>query len=221
MPARRQTIGCPRTGAAEHQYAGLVRRRLPSTPLVIALVVTVLTAACGGAGVPMVSFDPAGACTTDGRMPGAYPDLEARLPAAYASAVPDNVDSGRHCTAEALGTLAAAGIDEVRYAGSTWDVGGGAALTVAVFQADGLTPDAMIDFYKAGALANRKTERLADAGTTVAGLPGRRLDVLQADGTAQTIVAWPADTPGLVNVLLASDLGDRRVLDALDAIARS
>jgi hypothetical protein len=221
VPAGRQTIGCPWAAAPVHGYAGRVRHRLPSIHLAAVLALIALIAACGGAEVPVVSFDPAGACTADGRMPGAYPDLEARLPATYANAAPDNVDSGRHCTAGALGTLADAGIDEVRYAGSTWDLDGSAALTVAVFEADGLTTDAMIEFYKAGALANRKTERLADGGTTVAGVPGRRLDVLQSDGAAQTIVAWPGETPGLVNVLLAADLGDGRVLEALDAIAGS
>ncbi len=191
----------------------------PGSPIVLLLAAAALLAACGGSAIPVVSFDPAAACTTDGRMPGAYPELEALLPPAYGGSSPINVDSGRNCTPDALGTLADVGISEVRFAGATWELDGSAALTTALFEAEGLTPSAMIDFYKAGALSNRKTERLADAETTVAGRTGRRLDVLQADGTAQTIVAWPAEEPGRVIVLLASDLGDTRVLEALEELA--
>jgi hypothetical protein len=191
--------------------------RLPALALLLAAAA--LLAACGGSGIPFVSFDPTAACTTDGRMPGAYPELEALLPGTYQGSMPVNVDSGRNCTSDALDTLADVGISEVRFAGATWDLDGSAALTRALFEAEGLTPSAMIDFYKAGALANRKTEKLADAETTVAGRPGRRLDVLQSDGTAQTVVAWPADEPGRVHVLLASDVGDARVLEALEELA--
>jgi hypothetical protein len=128
-----------------------------------------------------------------------------------------NVDSGRSCTDEALGTLASAGIDELRFAGATWDLGGGTALTVAAFEGDGLTPAAMIEFYASSAAANRKTEKLVTTDATVGGTSGSRLDVLQSDGTGQSIVAWPGDRDGLVNVLLAADLGDTKVLEALEA----
>jgi hypothetical protein len=190
--------------------------------MAVVLLVAVLGAAvgaCDGSSIPVVSFDPASACTTDGRMAGAYPDLEAVLPTRYAGLVPDSVDSGRNCTPEALGTLVAAGIDEVRFAGATWDLGGGTALTVAAFEAAGLTPARMIEFYEASARANRKTEKLVTAEATVGGRGGRRLDVLQSDGTGQTIVAWPSGVDGRVNVLLAADLGDTRVLEALEGFA--
>lgn len=183
------------------------------------LVIGVIAAACSAASIPLVSFDPASACTTDGRQPGAYPDLEALLPKTYEGKGPVNVDSGRNCTATALGTLAEAGVTGVRFAGATWDLGGATALTKAVFDGDGLTPSAMIDFYNAGAQANSKTEKLAVSDITVAGSAGRRLDVLQSDGTGQTIVAWPAAQPGLVHVLLAADIGDANVLEALAAFS--
>ena len=51
------------------------------------------------------------------------------------------------------------------------------------------------------------------------GQPAKRLDVLASDGSGSTIVAWPAGAPGRVMVLLAADLGDAKVLDALKAIA--
>jgi hypothetical protein len=133
--------------------------------------------------LPGPSFDPATACTTDGRMPGAYPDLESWLPTSFQDRAPVNVDSGRSCSSDALGSLAGRGIDELRFAGATWDLDGGAAVTIAVFEAAGLTPAGMIEFYEASARANRKTEKLVAADATVGGLAGRRLDVLQSDGT--------------------------------------
>ena len=192
-------------------------RLRPIAGVLLAALLGAAVAACGGSSIPVVSFDPASACTTDGRMAGAYPDLEAALPAGYAGAPPVSVDSGRNCTPDALGTLAAAGIDEMRFAGATWDLGGGTALTVAAFEADGLTPALMIEFYETTARANRKTEKLVTADVTVGGRAGRRLDVLQSDGTGQTIVAWPSGVDGRVSVLLAADLGDTRVLEALEA----
>ena len=78
----------------------VARTMVPALALVLALVL----AACGTA-TPVASFDPASACTTDGRMPGAYPELEALLPAAYEGKAPATVDSGRNCTPAALGTL--------------------------------------------------------------------------------------------------------------------
>ena len=193
-----------------------VRSRSIATLLAPLFALVIVLSACGSP-IPVVSFDPARSCTTDGRQPGAYPDLEAKLPTTYEGQAPANVDSGRSCTAEALGTLATGGISEMRFAGATWHLGGTTALTVALFTADGLTPSAMIDFYAAGARANSKTEKAQVADATVGGKAAKRLDVLQTDGTGQTIVAWPSAEPGLVNVLLASDLGDAKVLAALDA----
>ncbi len=180
------------------------------------LLAAIVAGACGSA-IPVVTFDPSTPCTTDGRQPGAYPDLEALLPATYQGRNPDNVDSGRSCTRAALGTLTDHGITGVRFAGATWDLDGTTALTVAVFEADGLTPGEMIDFYQAGAAGNGKVDKLATADVAVGGRPGSRLDVLLSDGTGQTIVAWPALESGRVFVLLASDLGDANVLKALDA----
>ncbi len=186
--------------------------------LAVALVLALALAGCGTA-TPVASFDPASACTTDGRMPGAYPELEALLPAAYEGKAPATVDSGRNCTPAALGTLAVAGIDGVRFAGATWPLGGTSGLTVAVFEGDGLDPKAMIDFYEAGARTASRTEKLLSEDTTVAGQPARRLAVLRSDGSGQTIVAWP-DGEHRVMVLLAADLGDAKVAEAAEAFAK-
>jgi hypothetical protein len=181
----------------------------------LVLVVATLVAACGGSKIPVSTFDPSTPCTTDGRQPGAYPELEAALPKAYEGQAPVSVDSGRNCTTGALGALADEGISGVHFAGATWDLGGTTALTVALFEADGLDAQAMFRFYQDGARRNSKTEKLATSELTVGGTTAYRLDVLQSDGTGQTVVAWPAPEPGRVNVLLAADLGDAKVLEAL------
>jgi hypothetical protein len=190
------------------------RTRLLATVLLLATVV----AACGSA-IPVVSFDPTSPCMTDGRQPGAYPDLEGILPSAYDGRAPDSVDSGRSCTPTALGSLLARGVEELRFAGSTWGLGGTTGLTVAAFEAEGLDPAAMIEFYAAGAKANRKTEKMQVSDTTAGGRPAARLDVLQSDGAYQTVVAWPSRDAGRVMVLLAADLGDTKVAAALEEFA--
>jgi hypothetical protein len=194
-----------------HRFAALVLSLVALAPAL---------GGCGGSAIPVISFDPASPCTTDGRQPGAYPELEALLPTAYRDQAPVNVDSGRNCTTAALGTLAADGISGVRFAGATWNLGSTTGLTVAVFEATGLDANEMLEFYRAGAAANSKTDKLVTAELTVAGRPGHRLDVLQSDGTAQTVVTWPGTEPGRVHVLLAADLGDANVLAALDELAR-
>ena len=189
-----------------------------SLALASAFLLATAVAGCGSA-IPVISFDPASPCTTDGRQPGAYPDLEASLPAAYDGRTPDNVDSGRSCTPGALGSLAERGVTELRFAGTTWGLGGTTGLTVAVFEATGLDATAMVDFYAASAQANRKTEKLQLSDTTAGALPARRLDVLQSDGAYQTIIAWPAGDEGRVIVLLAADLGDTKVAAAAEGFA--
>src|SRR5262245_41995819 len=109
-------------------------------PAALLAVLAMALAACGTAPAPIVSFDPSAPCPAEGQQPGAYPDLEALLPTEHAGVAPANVDSGRICTPDQLGTLAEAGIDEVRYAGATWPAGGTAGHTVAVFTAEGLDP---------------------------------------------------------------------------------
>jgi hypothetical protein len=100
--------------------------------LVAALSATLV--ACSGGTPP--SFDPTGACTTDGRAPGAYPDLESLVPKTYRGEPPVTLDSGRNCTAANLGSLASLGISEVRFAGATWAFGGERAVVLAILKRD-------------------------------------------------------------------------------------
>lgn len=185
---------------------------------IAAAILGLALTACGGAGAPVVSFDPTGACTTDGQQPGAYPDLEALLPTEYEGAKPTNVDSGRACTPAALGTLAGAGVTELRFAGATWEPGGTSGWTIAAFMADRLDPAVMRDFYETGARNARRTEKVAVSDTTVAGTPAKRLDVLMSDGTGQTVVVWQPAAGGPVWVLLAADVGDSKVAQLLETL---
>jgi hypothetical protein len=196
-----------------------LRRSIPTIlpAVVLALALVLALAACGGTGALVASFDPTGPCTSDGQAPGSYPDLEALLPAGVEGIPPTSVDSGRTCTAEALGTLADAGITELRFAGATWETGGSSGWTLAAFTADGLTPAVMRDFYETGARTARRAEKVAVSDTTVAGLDAKRLDVLMSDGTGQTVVTWQAADDGPVWVLLAADVGDTKVAGLLEA----
>ena len=60
----------------------------------------------------------------------------------------------------ALGSLADAGIAELRFAGATWQTGGTSGLTLAVFKADGLDATKMLEFYALSAESARRTEKL-------------------------------------------------------------
>ena len=193
-------------------------RHLAAALLAIALLPAL--AACGPESTT-ASFDPAAPCPAEGQMAGAYPNLEALVPVEYQGRAPDSVDSGRICSTEALGTLADAGIAEVRYAGATWRTGGTAGLTQAVFEADGLDPAEMLDFYAVPAESARRTEKLERSTTMVGSLPAERLDVLGSDGTGQTVVTWQVPGEAVVRVLLAADIGDAAVADLLETLGGS
>lgn len=194
-----------------------------STRAITVLVLALLVAACGGAGIDPVSFDPGTACSSaadEGRYAGAYPQLEGLLPTSYEGQAPTFRDSGRSCTPESLGTFAERGFTEVKFAGTVWDIGNGQGLTMAVFEAPGLDAERVIEFYEAGARAARRTEDLRRSDTQVGDQPAKRLDVLYGT-SAQTVVSWPEDAAaGRIRALLSADLGDAKVLELLDRIAR-
>jgi hypothetical protein len=178
------------------------------------LVAAFLVASCSTGSA--ASFDPTGPCTSDGSAPGAYPDLEARIPRSYEGQGPTGLDSGRHCSSESLGSLARAGFSEVRYAGGTWDFGGDAAAALVVFQAQGLTADSIADFYAESARAADRTTVTGESHPTPAGRPGRRLDTTTGSRT-QTIVVWPSTEPGIVDVVISNELPDPKIQAAIDA----
>jgi hypothetical protein len=180
----------------------------------LALGAAIAIAACSTG--TAASFDPTGPCTSDGRAPGAYPDLEAVVPKTYQGVAPGTLDSGRNCTATNLGSLASFGISEVRFAGATWSFGAERAAVLAVFRAKGLSADELDAFYEQSALAASRTQISGRSAVTIAGRPGRRLDTETGERT-QTVVVWPAANAGDVNVVITNDLPDARIQDAIDA----
>ena len=190
--------------------------RWPSFGVLLALLVLTGCSARAAA-----SFEPTGPCTTDGQRPGAYPDLEARLPATFEDAAPENVDSGRNCSPGNLGTLTRHGIKEIRFAGALWETTGRSGVTIAVFSARGLTVERMGEFYESGAREARKTEAITTAPLAVSGLAGRRLDTLN-DESYQTIIVLEDRDPGLVRaVLVASNVREVGTREAHESVVRS
>lgn len=185
----------------------------PRSVASLALALAVALAACSG---PAASFDPTGACTADGSAPGAYPDLEARIPTTYEGRGPDRLDSGRNCTAENLGSLAEAGFDEIRFAGGAWDFGGNRAAALVSFTAPGLTAQAIADFYAESAEAANRTQVTGASTPTMAGESVFRLDSKTGE-RIQTVVTWPAADPDVVNVVITNDLPDAKIEAAVEA----
>jgi hypothetical protein len=173
----------------------------------LALAAAALVGACGTSGP---SFDPTGPCAVDGRSEGAYPALEAAIPAAYRGEAPTRLDSGRSCSARNLGTLAQHGVAEVRFAGGLWELGGRSGVTIAQFSAPDLGAAWMAEFYEAGAEAAPKTEEIETSRFRIGERDAWRLDTLN-DESFQTIVVWPAGEPGAVWVVLAGN--DIREID--------
>src|SRR5688572_5422476 len=71
---------CPQT----RDTLGSMPRFLRLSALLVAALLAVACSATSGA----ASFDPSGPCTTDGRGPGAYPELEALVPQRFLEATP-------------------------------------------------------------------------------------------------------------------------------------
>ena len=189
----------------------------PRRGLLIALALVAL-AGCSGPTAP-ASFDPAQACAgaDEQRMAGAYPDLEATVPAQLAGVAPTVRESGRYCSSATLGTLADAGFSEVHYGAGTWDRGSGKAVSLVTFEAAGLGTDAVFQSYLAAAQANSKVHDIAQSTPTLAGQPGHRIDYINGDSSFQRILVWPGDGDGRVRVLLAADLLDVDIQAAVDA----
>ena len=193
----------------------------------LVLVAVALLAACGSS---TASFDPSGPCSADGRAAGAYPDLEGLLPADLAGTPPTTVDSGRSCTAGALSTYASHGINELRYAGATWDEGGGDATVIAVVSTPSGQPQLqqawVEEFYLAGARASTKTENIEVSRPTLDDIEVYRIQTLN-DLSLQTLLVWSVGASVRV-VIVATQVEpgasraahDARVLAALQASRR-
>ncbi len=86
-----------------------------------------------------------------------------------------------------------------------------------MFEAAGLTDQAVYESYLAGAQANSKIHDLTTTEPTIGGAPGHRLDFLNGDSSFQRILVWPGDRPGRVRVILAADTVDGDINAAADA----
>jgi hypothetical protein len=201
---------------------GRARRAGGATRLVVALVAALAAAGCAG---PGATFDPAGPCVVDGRLAGAYPDLEARLPSELRGEAPTSVDSGRNCSTGALDSLVSHDVEAVTFAGAIWDLGNATGVTSVVFAlpATGTgsrpaLPAAWIaEFYEIGARTAKRTENIA---TSRPGYEGTgeawRLDALNGL-SLQSVVTW-GDGDIVRTVLVASNVSPGASREAHEAL---
>ncbi len=179
--------------------------------VILALAVT----ACGAGGA---TFDPAGPCVVDGRAAGAYPDLEALLPTDLDGDPPTSVDSGRSCSADALGSLVSHDLESVTFAGATWDLGGGMGVSSVVFAADRRLPAAWIaEFYELGARATRKADHVQPSQPSFAKVSvAWRIDLIN-DLSYQSVVTWQ-DGERVRVVLVATGVSPAASAEAHDRL---
>ena len=192
------------------------RRRVIAAWLAVAAI-GVLLAGCGA------RFDPTGPCTANGSAPGAYPELEAAVPKEFRGAPPSDVDSGRACTPDGLGTLASHGVTEMRFAGGTWSTGTSSGLSLAVFvgpTGPTLTRDWITEFYETGAKSGKNVTSVETTDYLVgAALTGRRIDVLNGE-SYQSVVVWQRN--GQIAVALVADfIREIQTKEAHDVVVRA
>jgi hypothetical protein len=190
----------PRPGS---RTAGVGRTRLPRRRVPVVLIAFALLAVLVGA---CSKFDPSEPCTSDGTAPGAYPELEAMVPKLFRDAAPSQLDSGRTCSTDGLTTLKGHGIDELRYAGATWQTGTDSGLSLATFTSFGptaLRPEWVTEFYETGARNGKNVDTVDTSDYPVAdGITGRKIDVLNNE-SYQSVIVWERD--GRIEVTLVAD----------------
>lgn len=195
-----------------------MRRELRAATVVAGVALLgILLGACAAA------FDPTGPCTADGSAPGAYPDLEAAIPPTYQGAKPAQLDSGRACTPNGLGTLAGHAVREIRFAGGTWSTGTDSGLSLAIFvdpTGPSLTRELITEFYETGARAGKNVTSIDTTDYPINGtVTARRIDVLNGE-SFQSVVVWGRN--GQVAVALVADfIREIQTREAHDAVVRA
>ncbi len=180
-----------------------------------AIVLVVLLASL--AGCTAAGFDPSGPCTSDGRAAGAYPELEAVVRATFRDRAPDQLDSGRNCTPQALGTLATHGVTALRFAGATWDLGSSSGVTLAALEAPNLEASWVEEFYEAGARNAKESVSVEVRTVSIPdGRPGSRIDTLNGE-SYQSVIVW-SDGEHVRVALIASFIRQVETRDAHDAV---
>ncbi|HEX5823235.1 MAG TPA: hypothetical protein VFY18_02140 [Candidatus Limnocylindrales bacterium] len=212
--ARSGTPRAPTAGRGRHTPNA---RRPPARVVVaISAILMLILGACGPA------FDPTGPCTTDGAAPGAYPALEAAVPATFRGSPPKQLDSGRTCTAAGLSTLAGHGVAELRFAGATWETGTDSGVSLAVFlNASGpaLERNWLVEFYETGARAGRNVQSVDTSDYSLGGdMAARRIDVLNGE-SFQTVVVWSREDR-IVVALVADFIREIQTREAHDKVVR-
>lgn len=190
-----------------------VRAALPALLLALAA----LLAACASA-APTPVADPARACggIDEQRRAGFYPDLEALLPTLLDGQSAATLDSGRYCSARTLGSLAAAGVSELRFAGATWpeeDAQQGIALVI--YRAPGLGVDAVADSFASGAGAARGVNQVHAQALQIDGGPGVIITAMSGD-RPQIVAIRSRTEPDTVAVVIGSGISQARVLAAAE-----
>ena len=185
------------------------------------LSVVLIAAMAGGCAVvgPTAPPDASAPCAgaDEQRAAGFDPELEALIPPTIDGVAPTTLDSGRYCSAKALGTLADAGFHEVRFAGATWPGSDASGLAVVVYRAPGLTLNAMADTFAKGADDARSVNQVHAQAIEVAGRPAVRIDAAMREDP-QTVYLWPAASPDTINVVIGSDIEQARLDAALAAM---
>jgi len=190
--------------------------RRPAIALTLALGAGLLLAACAPAIGP--SFDPASACdpTAEEQMKGAYPDLEARIPTTIDGRKADSRDSGRFCSTDALGSMVAAGVTEIRFGGGTWRVADQAGIQLAAFEGAGLTPAGLAEANRLAAEAAERTEAVKTTTLTIAGRPAWRIDLVNGS-SRQAVVVWGSADGAAVQVVVATAVDEAQLQAAIAA----
>jgi hypothetical protein len=131
---------------------------------VTAALVAVVALAVSGCRAEEPGNAGSSACPSDIRAPGTFRDLEELLPLGMVERSPNSVDSGANCTTSSLGSYTAHGITELRFAGATWDNGGGDATVVAILTTGPGQPALDVtwveEFYTVGAINGRHTDEV-------------------------------------------------------------
>ena len=205
----------PRRRVGRDSGYPVAHARTPPASRLLALALAFVLAVAAAAPRRRRSIRP-GPCSADGRAAGAYPDLEALVPASYQGAPPETLDSGRNCSTDNLGSLASQGIREVRFAGGTWTFGAERAAVLAVFRTAGLTADALATSTWTAPRSRPGRTSPATSEPMIRGRAGHRLDTKTGE-RVQTVVVWPAAASDAVNVVITNDLPDARIQDAIDA----
>lgn len=193
---------------------GVIRSRPRVALAALPLIGALLFGACTAAAPP--SFDATAPCTADARLPGAYPALEALVPARLFGAAPDRLDSGRNCSVTNLGTLAGHGLTGVRFAGGLWQRSTTTGVTLAVFEGGGLSAERLGEWYEASARLSSKTAGLKPSRPIIAGRQGYRLDLLASEAP-QTVICWPSADGASVQVVIGAGVPESDITAALAA----